>query len=259
MRKLASAAAPWVGLDLTVPLTVSQKEKIRAELYDSPTHTFLAQKVNISSPVQLNDFAKVFGATLQPFDRMGNTVQRYVVHNRSKQLRGSDFWHSDLSYWPRPAKASMLLAVDVPKNKEGATEFCDMVAAFKDLPEELKHQLSNKWAVHTKADSNEKQTRQPVLRRHPMSGEGTVYISPGYTNALGIEGDTDGKLREAVIQHCLQDKYCFRHEWEVGDLLVWDNAAVMHRATTLHMNPTVSRVMLRACVISEEMVEMWGE
>ncbi len=156
-------------------------------------------------------------------------------------------WHSDSSFKSVPALCSLLSARIVPE-EGGATEFADMRAAYDDLPEATKRRLEGLVAEHslvwsrslvdpavtgmTEAQKAEvPPARQTMVRVNPVNGRKALYIG---SHVFGILGWPDEEARAFVAElteHATQPKYVLRHEWREGDMIVWDNRAVLHRAT----------------------------
>ncbi|QUL38678.1 TauD/TfdA family dioxygenase [Erythrobacter sp. JK5] len=163
-------------------------------------------------------------------------------------------WHSDWSFLPRPPSGTCLLAIEIPP-LGGDTLFSDQIAAFAALPDERKDHLRSLTAIHSAArgyapdgvygdhDSNRSmairpgesaRARQahPLVKRHPETGEDALFCSISYT--VGIEGMSDAESLQMVMelhQWCEQDRFVYRHRWEPGMLVMWDNRSVNHKAT----------------------------
>lgn len=178
------------------------------------------------------------------------------------------FWHSDVSFKERPAKATLLYAIEVP-DEGGDTLFCNMISAYDALPEPFKRRLDGLTAVHDYANRDrvahrtgtrprlDKENlgrvppvRHPVVRRHPVTGRKAIYVNPTYT--VGIEGmereESDALLTE-IFDHCLADCFQMRYRWRTGDVVIWDNAAVMHAATTQNLNASKHRTLWRTIIV----------
>jgi taurine dioxygenase len=166
---------------------------------------------------------------------------------------GGTYWHTDYSYLDIPARATTLYSIEVPK-VGGNTLFADQVTAYDDLPESTKRRIAGMVAIHhygnrddmdatsrTVAyppDERQKQERgitflrHPLVRRHPLTGKKSLYAVSG--TSMGIEGMPDDEaldlLRE-LAAHSTQEKYRFTVYYGVGDVVIWDNAAVLHAAT----------------------------
>jgi taurine dioxygenase len=225
---------------------------------------------------------RVFGDSLQPVNANGNFVQLYIVQNRNsvdELKRPSDDWHSDLSYLDRPASATVLYAIEVPEDVDGLSQgdtlFVDMAAAYAALPVDMQQRLCRMRGLHrhpSVPDSQNPHLRpgQPDVTSHPMVVDTQVYrdaqasvaralfINPAYTVGVSNEDGSavaDGKqLLHELVTHCLQPQFMLRLRWKVGSLVVWDNSALWHRATTLEMASSAHeqrRVMFRASVLCD--------
>lgn len=178
------------------------------------------------------------------------------------------FWHSDVSFKERPAKATLLYAIEIP-DEGGDTLFCNMISAYDALPESLKRRFDGLTAIHDYANrdrvahrtgtrprldkenlSRVPPVRHPVVRRHPVTGRKAIYVNPTYT--VGIEGmereESDALLKE-IFDHCLADRFQMRYRWRTGDVVIWDNAAVMHAATTQNLEVGKHRTLWRTIIV----------
>ena len=88
----------------------------------------------------------------------------------------------------------------------------------------------------------------PVVRTHPVTGRKCLYVNEGYTRRiLGLAEPEAEALLNQLLEHATQERFIYRHSWEVGDILVWDNCAVQHKAT-FDYGPDMRRLMQR-CVV----------
>ncbi len=161
-------------------------------------------------------------------------------------MRGNEGWHTDSSYMSLSAKASILSAHVVP-SQGGQTEWADMRAAYDKLDEDLKEKIANLSAFHsltysqaqighaTKKNASyglheENPPRRSLVKVHPETGRPALYIG---RHAYGIPGmsEDDSKIfLQQLMDFACQPPRTFMHEWGVGDIVVWDNRCVMHRA-----------------------------
>ena len=178
-------------------------------------------------------------------------------------------WHSDTSYRRRPSRCSLLYAKEVPQRGGrplGDTVFANTVAAYEALPESMKKRLARLKAVHrysarrrVAASPRPKLTRQqveetpdiahPIVRTHPYTGRKSLYVTAG--ECIGIEGMPDDEALDLVAEldsHCVRPEFLYRHKWQVGDLLMWDNTSSMHLAICDYALPE-RRLMHRTTVI----------
>ena len=172
---------------------------------------------------------------------------------------GECAWHTDMSYNPEPAMASALYAVEVPDDG-GETSFLDMYVAYESLPGDLKDALQGKKAIHDATYTSAGGLRKgvtppadvsqapgahhPILRTHPETGRTALFLGRR-TNAYipGLSIPESEALLDAVWTHTDQDRFVWTHEWQRGDLLLWDNRCVMHRRE--EFDPNDRRVMHR--------------
>jgi taurine dioxygenase len=164
-------------------------------------------------------------------------------------------WHTDMSYNAMVAFANVLYAIEVPYRDGrplGATEFCDMAAAYAGLPAAVREQIEGCQAWHdfskfwdkmrsrpgsTRAALTELQRRtkppvlQPMVIKHPLSGDKMLYVNPGYAMSIeGMEPTASADLLDYLFAH--QTQHCFRYtfDWSPGDVLLWDDLRTIHRA-----------------------------
>jgi taurine dioxygenase len=151
------------------------------------------------------------------------------------------YWHTDVSYTEIPSKASLLYAVEVPKDA-GDTLFADMYAAYEDLSEAMKAKVDGRQAVHgldrTTAPkwSDEQlaatpQVSHPLVRTHPETARKALFFAAFIQEISGYDKHESDQLIAALAEHCVQDKFIYRHRWRAGDLVMWDNRCLIHRAT----------------------------
>ena len=177
-------------------------------------------------------------------------------------------WHTDTSYRRRPSRCSLLYAKEVPQcdgQPLGDTLFANTIAAYKVLPESTKKRIEGLKAIHRYsarrrvADSpRPKLTPQqlaetpdiahPIVRTHPYTGRKSLYITAG--ECIGIDGVPEEALDliAELDAHCVRPEFLYRHKWQVGDLLMWDNASSMHLAICDYALPE-RRLMHRTTVI----------
>ncbi len=166
--------------------------------------------------------------------------------DRRRHFRlANELWHTDGSYRTGGASYSLLAAHVIPT--QGAdTEFADMRAAYDALPEDLKARLDNRVAEHSMAysrtllggfsfENHEKDLRPPVLQylvqRNPRTERKSLYLASYASHIVGMDVDEGRRLLLDLTAFATQPRFLYRHRWQVGDLLVWDNGCTMHRAT----------------------------
>jgi taurine dioxygenase len=183
-------------------------------------------------------------------------------------------WHTDMSYSQDIALANVLHAKLVPMRDGqplGATQFLDMHAAYEDLPAEVKRRLEGRVAIHdfekfwdvmrmrpgsirgplTEAQKAKKPpVRQPIFRRHPVTGRPVLYCNPGYAIRIeGLEPAESEAMLAYLFLHQTQEAYLYSHRWTPGDVLMWDNIATIHNAVADYTTEE-PRFILRAQVMA---------
>ena len=178
-------------------------------------------------------------------------------------------WHTDTSYRRCPSRCSLLYAKEVPHRDGrplGDTVFANTQAAYQALPQNMKRRLEGLNAIHRYsarrrvADSpRPKLTRaqldetpdiaHPIVRTHPYTGRKALYVTAG--ECIGIEGMPEDEAVDLIAEldaYCVRPEFLYRHQWRVGDLLMWDNASAMHLAICDYRLPE-RRLMHRTTVI----------
>jgi len=160
--------------------------------------------------------------------------------------RAGENWHSDMCYTARPPRGTMLYAIEVPELHGltlGDTEFASAQTAWEALPDPLRHRIEGRRAVfdftgrkrafpptQQEIDRNPPVTH-PIARTHPYTGKKCLYIMrDDCTGIEGLEPDEAEALIAALADHIVKPEFVYRHRWRPGDLLMWDNCMVQHRA-----------------------------
>lgn len=184
-------------------------------------------------------------------------------------------WHTDMSYSEPITFASILYALKVPREDGrplGCTEFADMHAAYDDLPEDVRQRIDGATAVHdfnkfwemmrqregsTRAPLSEEQRRtklpisHPMVLTHPVTGRKLLYANPGYTKFIdGWPAANSAGMLDFLFAHQLQEKYRYTHEWNEGDVLMWDNIGTLHNAIADY-GPDQPRLMKRCQAMAD--------
>ena len=153
-------------------------------------------------------------------------------------------WHSDNSYRDKPLSYSMLHALEVPPTG-GNTGFANMYLALDTLDPALRRKIEGRTLKHDMTYNSAGDLREgfqpvsdvrdapgpshPIIRTHPETGCNALYLGRrpnAYINGLSVAESEE--LLQALWAHATQDKFTWHHEWQVGDILIWDNRCVMH-------------------------------
>jgi taurine dioxygenase len=238
------------GLDLTnrvAPETCAALNRAFAD------HHVLVIRGQNFTPQQFIAAAQVFGELFQHDKRemhVPGYPQIYYVSNEQtvpgKRYISGETFHTDHSNHPAPPKATMLFPVSLPSSG-GDTQYLDMHKAYDDLPDATKARIDGLKAVHVYLSKysprelrplSEESSRlvpppgiHPLVRRHPENGRKALYLNPVRIEAIeGMEDEEALDLVAELMEHAIQKKYEYRHQWRYGDFVIWDNRSVIHKA-----------------------------
>lgn len=242
------------GVSLSAPLDEGTFSRI-LEAFER--HSLLLFRDQAISDAQQLEFSRRFG----PLERtkpgtVGEGSELVILtnvatdgaivpetHRQWLNTRANQLWHSDSSFKPIPALASVLSGREVP-SEGGETEFASMRAAWKALPAALQARVDGLVAIHDYAWSRGRidpelmtdaerealpPVRQAMVRRHPVTGEASLYVG---SHASGIEGmaPEEGRaLLAELMEFATRREFVHAHRWRRNDLLVWDNRCTVHR------------------------------
>ncbi len=224
------------------------------------------------APADLVAFSRRFGP-LEIHSRFENTLPEhrevFCVGNvgQASFSRGIEQWHADSSYRSVPSDASLFYGEIVPP-EGGDTMFADATAAYRSLDSAMKQRIEGLVAVHSletlrlwglqhnpdrhqNIDSQSTQfpaVRQPLVRQHPVTGAKSLYVCPAVISHIeGMDPAEGTALIETLTAHITQPRTVYTHRWHQGDLVMWDNRAVLHTAS-LFDHTRYERLMYRTTV-----------
>ena len=252
-------AAEASGFDLTQPLTAEQVRAIDAGMNQHAVLVFRRQSLDEDQQIR---FAKSLGPLDLGLLKLKRNPSRFkhaelidisnvgtddsvaprehskVVGNIANQL-----WHSDSSFQQRRARYSMLQAVTLP-SWGGETEFADLRAAHDALPETLRREAEGRSAEHYAlysrimlGDANYSEEQKnaippaiwPLIQTHAGSGRKLLYVGIHCQRIPGMSLPEGRMLIMDLLEHVTQPQFVYRHHWQPGDLVIWDNRATVHR------------------------------
>ncbi len=250
-------AAEIGGVDIARPIDDATWTDIRAAFEEHSVLVFRTTTLDDESQVA---FSRRFGeleisrsmnpAAGTPFARQSNldiktgavipTEDRRMIYQLANML-----WHSDSSFKRVPSLCSLLSARIVPP-EGGATEFASARGAYPALPDALRRRVEDLVIVHDFAWSRDQvrpgfftaeeravypPVRHPLVRTNPVNGRKSLFLGAHASHVDGWPIDEGRALLKELLAHVTQPRFCYRHEWTLGDLIVWDNRCVLHRAT----------------------------
>jgi taurine dioxygenase len=267
------------GIDLAERLTGADFEAIE-EAWQTRL-VIVARGQRLSDP-QLLAFSRQFGELDppgpnpygEPFNKEFpeiNVISNVVANGKpiGNLGAGEAVWHADMTYIDVPPKAAVLYSLEVPHNGGGNTYFADMFAAYGALPAALKAAIEGKMAVHDasrnsagmlrkgyKEVTDVRETvgaRHPLVRTDGMTGRKALFLGRRPNSYIvGMEVAESESLLDALWVHATQPRFAMCHEWQVGDLLMWNNLSVLHRRDPFDAD--ARRVMHRTQIKGHERV-----
>ncbi|EAQ30228.1 alpha-ketoglutarate-dependent taurine dioxygenase [Erythrobacter sp. NAP1] len=251
----AACGARVSGIDLSVALEDADISAIRSAWLEHKVLAFADQQMDDDA---LERFTLAMGGFGEDpfFDPIDGHEHIAAIKREADETSTlfAENWHSDWSFLRKPPSGTCLMAVEIPPIG-GDTLFSDQVAAFAALPDKRKDELRAMTAVHSASrgyapdglyGDNDKgrsmsirpgeaalaRQSHPLVKLHPETGEEALFCSISYT--VGIEGMDDMDAFQLIIelhQWCEQDRFVYRHKWQPGMLVIWDNRSVNHKAT----------------------------
>jgi taurine dioxygenase len=276
----AALGAEIANVDLSKPLPRADIDAIEAAWHERLVVVFHGQ---ILSDPQLIAFSRNFGELDppgpnpygQPFNKQHpelNVISNVVENGKpiGNLGDGEAVWHADMTYVDVPPKAAILHALEVPPPEAGGnTYFANMFAAYESLPADLKKTVEGKIAVHDASRNSAGMLRKgykevtdvretvgahhPVVRTDPKTGRKALFLGRRPSAyVLGFSVAESETLLDALWAHATQPHFVMCHEWKVGDLLMWNNLAALHRRDPF--DPSTRRVMHRSQIKGDERI-----
>jgi taurine dioxygenase len=239
------------GIDLTQPVDAATRETLNRAFV---AHAVLAIRGQTLTPPQLLAAARLFGEVFPQHNSRFALPDCPLVHYLSNQdffpdgrryIPGEGY-HTDHSNDAIPPKATVLHAVQLP-DSGGDTQYVNMRLAYDELPDATRRRIDGLKAVHVyqsrhsarKLMGLSEAARErvpeavvhPLVRTHPESGRKALYINPIRIDGIvGMEEAEALRLLDELLAHATQEKYQYRHRWQPGDLVLWDNRCLLHKA-----------------------------
>ena len=260
-----------IGVDLSQPIDAETLAWIEDAFAEHPVLVFRNQKLG---PGEVAAFGRLFGKpklhSLVDY-RHAEYPEVSWLTNVDKEgkidwfgVKRATEWHTDSPYEDVPPRLAILHAKEVPNDK-GGTMFADMRAAYDELSQAMKERLDGMTGLHGRddgpggirlygADAKQnldreyREKQRPVVVRHPVSGRSVLFVNPLHMHGFaGMAKDEAWALIDELTEHATRERFVYYHSWRVGDVLMWDECATMHRGAGDY-RPEERRIMLRTIV-----------
>ncbi len=280
--KPGSLGATIHDLNLSEPLSPDDYKAIERALGEHGVLSFPRQQLTAK---QLRDFSENFGTLEINVANLFHDAQYpevMILSNMKEDGQpiglsdaGQD-WHTDMSYSKTIAFSNVLYGIKIPfrhGKSLGNTAFCNMHAAYEGLPDALKFELDGMTITHdfnkfwemmrrekgssrpplTEAQRKRKPpVSHPVFLTHPITGRKVLYANPGYAMRINeLPEARSDEILAFLFAHQVQEQYCYRHEWDEGDVLMWDNMGTIHNAIADY-GPDEHRLIKRCQVMADK-------
>ena len=265
------AGAEILNVNLQNPLTKPVLKEIMEALIRHHVLIFRGQSL---SKIQQETFTRNFGEIEGHVGRLPNGQRLPIVHTVTNvdsstgiptvapHTDGNYYWHTDKSYHDVPSLMTMLHAIDIPP-EGGDTLFCNMHMAYESLPKEKQKFFSNLRAVHSweasrrntgNIPATEEQKRErppvshPIVRTHPETNRKSLYLGMHTSHIEGIAEAKGKRMLDELLDAGTVTKNIYRHSWKSGDLVIWDNRCLLHRADRNFKMGKYRRILHRTVV-----------
>ena len=239
------------GVDLSEPLDAAIRQGLNQAFVDHAVLAIRDQHLNAS---QFLEAMKVFGEIFPQHNSrfaVPECPQIHYISNQDKLEDGRVYipgegYHTDHSNDEIPPKATALHAVKLPATG-GDTQFVNMYEAYDALPAQTKSRIDGLQARHVyqsrfserklpklpgeREHISTKSVIHPLVRTHPQTGRKAIYINPiRIEEIIGLEQPDALALLDELLAHATQLKFQYRHQWHAGDVVIWDNRCLLHKA-----------------------------
>jgi taurine dioxygenase len=239
------------GVDLTQPIDPTLRDRLNAAFVEHSVLVFRDQRL---SAHQLLAAVQLFGDVLPQHNTrfaLPDCPQIHYISNQDFHPDGKRYipgegYHTDHSNAAEPPKATVLHAVQLPDHG-GDTQFVNMHRAYAGLPEATRERIDDLRAIHVYQSRHSERklmalsdtaraavpdaVLHPLVRTHPESGRKSIYLNPIRTEGIvGMEERDALSLLDELLNHATQPQYEYRHQWREGDMVMWDNRCLLHKA-----------------------------
>jgi alpha-ketoglutarate-dependent 2,4-dichlorophenoxyacetate dioxygenase len=274
--------AEVTGVDCTVPLSREDFRTIWEAFNEHQILVFRNQAFDDASQIAFsrnfgdletmiahpgNDWNPGHISVMTNLGKDGNFLP--LEHPAMLHRARNEEWHSDSSFKPVAALASLLAARIVPP-VGGNTDFASARAAYEALPAARKAQLDGLMALHrmtyrdmdndkgyNEEDKKRHVVTHPLIRTNPVNGRKALYVGAHAQEIVGMAVDEGARLIEELTDFCTQPQFVYSHHWRDGDAVMWDNRCTLHRATTFDRTK-YKRKLHRTTIAGKSLDTAWA-
>lgn len=255
------------GVDLSQPIGDATFAHVRVAFVKHHLIVFRDQNLEAA---HIHAFAERFGTiegnSIKGFDGQVLAGVHQVTNldsdgkpSKKPHINANYYWHSDKAHLPMPSLLTMLYAVELPP-VGGETEFANTALAYEALPTDTKARIANlhvendfQYAMRSVGKVISEEEKVPpvvhsLVRRHPDTGKPCLFVGMYSKRIMEMPVDEGQALIKELLDHVTQPAFTYRHPWRVGDLVVWDNRCLLHRAIMNYEMTSYRRVLLRSVV-----------
>ena len=254
------------GVDLSQPLDADSKERLNRAFVE---HSVLVIRDQTLSAAELRDGVQNFGEIFPQHNTrfaLPDCPEIHYLSNKDRYPDGTRYipgagYHTDHSNSETPPKATLLLAIELP-DSGGDTQYVNMAAAYEALPDATKERIADLKAMHVYQSKHSARklmgltdaakqkvpdaVYHPIVRTHPESGRKSIYINPIRIDAIEGMAEADAlDLLNDLLSHATEARFQYRHKWQPGDLVMWDNRCLLHKANGDYDHETQTRYLYR--------------
>lgn len=247
---LGSALGAEVGgVDLAQPIGDNLFAAIHQAFLDHQVLLFRGQDLDPAAQIAFTRrFGRVDPHPLNTRKGISEFPELLVLENRAGiRSARNNFWHSDISFAEEPPLGSVLHAREVPGGGKGDTLFCNMYRAYEELSPGMRRMLDGLTATHDAEEIRRRNNTEdndgnpipeipapvehPVVRTHPQTGRKALYINRYFTRRFTDMTEEESRpLMDYLLDRAVRPENIYRHRWQAGDVLMWDNRCAMHYA-----------------------------
>ena len=239
------------GIDLAAPVDPDTRARLNRAFSQRGVLVVRGQTL---APGRMLDAVRLFGDVFPQHNTrfaLPECPDIHYISNRDTFPDGRRYipgegWHTDHSNDVRPPKATVLHAVALPSTG-GDTQYANMAAAYEALPDAMRRHLDGLTAIHVYQSSHSARqlmalpsaakervpnaVLHPMVRVHPETGRRSIYINPiRIEGILGMDHKEALPLLAQLLEHATDERFQYRHRWQPGDLVMWDNRCMLHKA-----------------------------